>query len=611
MDTNGCQAVEDIKLVIWDLDNTFWNGTLTEGDWEWNQSNSKIVIDLVSRGIMNSICSKNNFQQVKSVLEDFGMWGYFIFPQIKWMPKGMLVKSIVELSNLRPPNILFIDDDFNNIREVTFYNPAIQSATVNELPTLLSLPCMQGKSDHAHKRLNQYKILEQKQEVKVKMESNEDFLKQSQICVSIASDCENRISEISDLIKRTNQLNFTKKRITIDQLQLLLIDPNIESRYITVTDRYGDYGTTGFYAKRDGKLEHFVFSCRLLNMGVEQWVYAQLGFPPIVVTEAGEVAVQLSDGYCPYWVNEEADTDSLNPATNMKSVINCVIRGGCDLEQLSHYLYYENINVIRELCFYSFEKGEIRRDHLEIVKQTMSLPKEEKEWLYEHLPFYDKYMHDTNMFDKQIDVVVYSVISDYGLGVYEFVNDDRDKQLRVVYGSNELPITDLSKHKFLPEYASTQLTRNPQFLEWFNQKAVFLGPTSQRDFMNNLYWLREKLPSSTLLILLNGAEVAPHNVPMETRVQRHTLMNNTLKQFTNSVCNTFTVDVNQYVQSPHDLTDDISHYQRFVYQKLAEEIVSIIKGAFSIKVTLDHKQKRATSIKDKMTQEIWFEEEYR
>lgn len=30
---------EDIKLVIWDLDETFWNGTITEGEIEIPEEN--------------------------------------------------------------------------------------------------------------------------------------------------------------------------------------------------------------------------------------------------------------------------------------------------------------------------------------------------------------------------------------------------------------------------------------------------------------------------------------------------------------------------------------------------------------------------------------------
>jgi predicted enzyme involved in methoxymalonyl-ACP biosynthesis len=48
---------EAIRLVVWDLDETFWRGTVTEGGiTEYIQAHHDIVIELARRGIMSSIC---------------------------------------------------------------------------------------------------------------------------------------------------------------------------------------------------------------------------------------------------------------------------------------------------------------------------------------------------------------------------------------------------------------------------------------------------------------------------------------------------------------------------------------------------------------------------
>lgn len=49
------QLQENVKLVIWDLDDTFWRGTLSEGSVERIESNILIVRALIDRGIMCSI----------------------------------------------------------------------------------------------------------------------------------------------------------------------------------------------------------------------------------------------------------------------------------------------------------------------------------------------------------------------------------------------------------------------------------------------------------------------------------------------------------------------------------------------------------------------------
>ncbi len=61
-----------------------------------------------------------------------------------------------------------------------------------------------------------------------------------------------------------------------------------------VQDRFGDYGLVGIYCLNpaENRLEQFVFSCRILHLGVEQFTYAQLGFPTLEVQ--GDVATTLN-----------------------------------------------------------------------------------------------------------------------------------------------------------------------------------------------------------------------------------------------------------------------------------------------------------------------------
>src|ERR1041384_7260057 len=77
----------DVKMVIWDLDDTFWNGTLAEGGIEFIESNAEIVRALAGRGIISSIASKNHHEAARDVLERAGVWDYFVFPSISFDPK--------------------------------------------------------------------------------------------------------------------------------------------------------------------------------------------------------------------------------------------------------------------------------------------------------------------------------------------------------------------------------------------------------------------------------------------------------------------------------------------------------------------------------------------
>ena len=99
--------MDKIKLVIWDLDETFWEGTLSETTIKKIDWNINFVKKLTENGIVNSICSKNDFNEAKRCLLDLMIWDYFIFPEIQWSSKGQLVKSIIEKCQLRDNNVLF------------------------------------------------------------------------------------------------------------------------------------------------------------------------------------------------------------------------------------------------------------------------------------------------------------------------------------------------------------------------------------------------------------------------------------------------------------------------------------------------------------------------
>ena len=66
--------ITKIKVIIWDLDNTFWNGIISEGEIEPVQRNIELIKDLSAHGIVNSICSKNYYDECKNKLIELGIF---------------------------------------------------------------------------------------------------------------------------------------------------------------------------------------------------------------------------------------------------------------------------------------------------------------------------------------------------------------------------------------------------------------------------------------------------------------------------------------------------------------------------------------------------------
>src|SRR5438477_12332137 len=82
------RSAEPVRLVIWDLDETFWKGTLTDGGITFAPENRDVVIALAERGIISTICSKNDLEPVRDILKQHDVWDYFVFPSVTGSRKG-------------------------------------------------------------------------------------------------------------------------------------------------------------------------------------------------------------------------------------------------------------------------------------------------------------------------------------------------------------------------------------------------------------------------------------------------------------------------------------------------------------------------------------------
>ena len=229
------QPAEIVKLVVWDLDETFWEGTLAEdGEVRIPEENIHALKELTSRGIVSSICSKNHHDAALAVLAERGLADYFVFPRIAFVPKGEAVKQLIADMGLRAANVLFIDDNPGNLAEVAYYNPGIRTLGARDLPGLLLLPGIEGKPDPDHTRLGHYRLLEDRRGAQATAISNEEFLRSSGLRVQLRPSRTEDAERIHDMIMRTNQLNFTKRRTSREEVGALLADPAGRSATVRV-----------------------------------------------------------------------------------------------------------------------------------------------------------------------------------------------------------------------------------------------------------------------------------------------------------------------------------------------------------------------------------------
>ena len=574
---------EPVKVIIWDLDDTFWRGTLSEGAIEALEENLALVRDTAARGIVHTIVSKNDFAAAEAKLIELGIRDLFVFPQISWQPKGPIIKELLESMQLRAPNALFLDDNPINRAEAQFYNPKLQVADPTELPQLAPLLRASGKPDPSFSRLEQYKLLERQQQARATYQDNLAFLRDSTVHIQFREGAAvlPDLDRIEELINRSNQLNFTKQRVTKDELQASFQDATRRWGTVRVHDRFGDYGLVGVYClnRPENRLEQLVFSCRILHLGVEQFTYAWLGFPALEVQ--GEVATKLSQTEHPDWITvvtqaQDAADDTQVPVAiggKVKTRLRVLLKGGCDLGQLTSFLQAFQLEVREEFNYVNENQIPVHVEHTELLRLSRELPASEQQRLAQSLPFLGEEAFLTKLWSSDFDALVYSPLMDYTQELYR----EKATGVKIPFGGyQDLTKGDLGAQA--AKYAQRKFRgMDEAFLRRFSQEFACVGQISPAEFKENLAWLRAQLPSAVPIFLLNGAEIEVPGSGETGAKQRHILMNQALTEFVAESENCFLIDVRDFIQTPADVTNNLRHYQRPHYRTLAQRVAVAIE----------------------------------
>src|SRR5438270_799014 len=105
------KSVIMIKCLVWDLDNTLWQGTLLEGDHvRVSDAVRETIVKLDTRGVLHSVASKNDHEIAWKCMEELGIAEYFVQSEIGWGPKSDSVRRIADRLNFVYGSIAFIDD---------------------------------------------------------------------------------------------------------------------------------------------------------------------------------------------------------------------------------------------------------------------------------------------------------------------------------------------------------------------------------------------------------------------------------------------------------------------------------------------------------------------
>ncbi len=287
------RQIDPVKVVIVDLDDTLWkgvsgdiediNGFMVEG---WPIGLAEALIYLKKRGILLAIASKNEEFRIREIwprifgdrlrLEDFAAI------RINWRPKTENVHEILQGMNLLARNAVFIDD-----------NPAERDAMRNAFPDIRVLgrypyylrrvllwsaeTQVASVTDESSRRTEMVRA-QLTRESQRKAMSRDQFLLDAAPTVSIIridGTGHARFARVLELVNKTNQFNTTGRRWRTEEFadhfraggQIIAFE---------VTDRFTSYGLVGVVIFREGRIEQWVMSCRVLGYQIEEAVMAAI-----------------------------------------------------------------------------------------------------------------------------------------------------------------------------------------------------------------------------------------------------------------------------------------------------------------------------------------------
>jgi FkbH-like protein len=265
-----------IKCLVWDLDDTLWHGTLLEdGQVSLKENVVNIIKTLDGRGILQSIASKNDYQQAMDQLRRFELAEYFLYPQIHWDSKASSIKTIASSINIGLDAVGFIDDQAFEREAVTFSCPEVRCLDPIELNGLLDRPELNPRFITEDSRLRRQMYLsdiERQKAEEVFVGPEEAFLATLNMELSIAPAQLEDLQRAEELTLRTNQLNTTGYTYSYEELDEFRQSARHRLLMASLVDKYGTYGKIGLAlidcAEREWTIKLLLMSCRVMSRGV-------------------------------------------------------------------------------------------------------------------------------------------------------------------------------------------------------------------------------------------------------------------------------------------------------------------------------------------------------
>lgn len=287
------------KCIVLDLDNTLWGGVIGDdginniqiGELGVGRAFTEFqtwLKELKNRGIILTVCSKNNEETAKEPfekhpdmvlkLDDFAMF------VANWQDKASNIKNIQQVLNIGMDSFVFIDD---NPFERNVVSSIIKDITVPDMPEdpseyvsyLKSLNLFETAtySTADLDRTAQYQSEANRVILQQNFEDYDLYLESLEMEAVAQPFNDFHTSRISQLSQRSNQFNLRTIRYSVPQIEQIREDNKYNTIYFTLKDKFGEYGLISavILEKIDEEtvfIDTWFMSCRVLKRGMEEFI---------------------------------------------------------------------------------------------------------------------------------------------------------------------------------------------------------------------------------------------------------------------------------------------------------------------------------------------------
>lgn len=283
------------KGLITDLDDTLWRGIVGEDgpsgiSWHLHQQShshalyQQLLLALAQSGVLLGVASKNDEALALKAFErdDLILERSRLFPlEINWQDKSQSVRRILEVWNISPDSVVFVDDSAHDVAEVKAAFPAMEclrfpaadDAAAYEF--LVNLRGMFGKDTLTDEDAIRMESVRNSVNYQVSLNTRgpEDFLAQvdAELIIDVSTD---RTDERAlELINKTNQFNLNGRRLNATEFKAKLSRPNSLMLVTSYKDKYGPLGKVSvLLGTAEGssiKVDTWVMSCRAFSRRIE------------------------------------------------------------------------------------------------------------------------------------------------------------------------------------------------------------------------------------------------------------------------------------------------------------------------------------------------------